>query len=97
MFIGRVLKWFISYLTNGTQCVSVGDTNSSSLPFKYGVTQGSVLGPILFALCTLPASVKIREHHVSYQKFADDTQLPKASQPTEFQCLASDSSFVFSL
>ena len=27
---------------------------------------------------------------MSYQKFADDTQLHKASQPTEFQCLVSD-------
>ena len=27
---------------------------------------------------------------MSYQKFADDAQLHKASQPTEFQCLVSD-------
>ena len=33
---------------------------------------------------------KIREHNISYQKFADDTQLHKASQSTEFQCLVSD-------
>ena len=35
-------------------------------------------------------SDKIREHNISYQKFADDTHLHKASQPTEFQCLVSD-------
>ena len=87
---GTVFKWFISYLTNRTQSVSVGDLNSSSFPLKYGVPQGSVLGPILSTLYSQPVSDKIREHKVSYQKFADDTKLYKASQPTEFQCLASD-------
>ena len=87
---GTVFKWFISYLTNRTQSVSVGDLNSLPLPLKYGVPQGSVLGPILFTLYSQPVSDKIREHNISYKKFADDTQLHKASQPTEFQCLVSD-------
>ena len=34
---GTVFKWFISYLTNRTQSVSVGDLNSLPLPLKYGV------------------------------------------------------------
>ena len=87
---GTVFKWFISYLTNRTQSVSVGDLNSLPLPLKYGVPQGSVLGPILFTLYSQPVSDKIREHNISYQKFADDTQPHKASQPIEFQCLVSD-------
>ena len=87
---GTVFKWFMSYLTNRTQSVSVGDLNSSPLPLKYGVPQGSVLGPIFFTLYSQPVSYKIREHNISYQKFADDTQLHKASQPTEFQCLVYD-------
>ena len=45
--------------------------------------------PILFTLYSQPVSDKIREH-ISYQKFSDDTQLHKASQLTEFQCLVSD-------
>ena len=41
-------------------------------------------------LCPQPVSDKVRKHNLSYQKFADDTQLHKAYQPTEFQCLVSD-------
>ena len=87
---GTVFKWFISHLTNRTQSVSVGDLNSSHLPLKCGVPQGSVLGPIVFTLYSQPVSDKIREYNISYQKLADDTQLHKESQPTEFQCLVSD-------
>ena len=70
----------------------MGDINSSSLPLKYGVPQHSVHWPILnlFTLHSQPVSDKIREHNISYQKFADDMQLHKASQPKEFQCLVSD-------
>ena len=66
----------------------MGDLNFSPLPLKYGVPQGSVLGPILFTLYSQPVSDKLREHNISYQIFADDTQLHKASQPSE--CLVSD-------
>ena len=79
----------ISYLTNKSQSVSVGDINSSSFLLEYGVSRGSVLGPILFTLCSQPVSDKIREHKISYQ-FADNMRLHKASQPMEFQCLVSD-------
>ena len=37
--------------------------------------------------CTLNLFLtKYKEHDISYQKYADDTQLHKVSQPTEFQC-----------
>ena len=75
----------------------MGDLSSSSLTLKYGVPQGSVLGPILFTLYSQPVSDKIREHNISYQKFADDTQLHKASQPTECQRLVSDFGVLFSV
>ena len=65
---GTVFKGFISYLTNRTQSVCVGDLNPSPLPLKYGVPQGSVLGLILFTLYSQPVSDKIREHNISYQK-----------------------------
>ena len=44
------LQWFESYLTNGQQCVNINGSTSDLLPIKYGVPQGSILGPILFSL-----------------------------------------------
>ena len=47
---GVVLQWFKSYLSGGTQFVQYNDFNSSSKYIKYGVPQGSILGPLLFLL-----------------------------------------------
>ena len=45
---GDALKWFKSYLTGRTQSVIINGTESEKCPLKYGVPQGSKLGPILF-------------------------------------------------
>jgi hypothetical protein len=45
---GRSLAWFKSYLTGGSQQVSWDDTLSNLIGDRYGVRQGSILGPVLF-------------------------------------------------
>ena len=51
---GTALQWFKSYLTNRSQQVLIKDAVSSSFDLLFGVPQGSVLGPILLTLYTLP-------------------------------------------
>ncbi len=72
---GTALKWFASYLADRTQSVSVNCSHSGKQPLKYGVPQGSVLGPILFTIYTSALSDILAEDELNYHCFADDTQL----------------------
>src|SRR6056300_1297065 len=47
---GNALKWITSYLSQRQQYVQFYGTNSHCLNVKCGVPQGSILGPLLFAL-----------------------------------------------
>ena len=47
---GNALKRLSSYLSERTQCVSLGDIRSDLSMIRCGVPQGSVLGPLLFII-----------------------------------------------
>ena len=70
----KALEWFRSYLVDRTTSVKVNNSRSCSL-VKYGVPQGSVLGPTLFNVYCRPLGRIIRKHDISYHMYADDSQL----------------------
>ena len=70
-----VLKWYKSYLSNRTQQVMIGDALSLEKDLSYGAPQGSVLGPLLFALFFAPLEDVILSHDLNAMMYADDTQL----------------------
>ena len=73
---GRCLDWFKSYLSDRTQGIKICSVLSEARKLKFGVPQGSVLGPILFSLYTTPLSKVISKHtDVKSYFYADDTQL----------------------
>lgn len=72
---GVVLEWLKSYLEGRKYKVNIHGTKSSPHPFKYGVPQGSILGPVLFTIYILPLGDIIRKHDLDYEFYADDGNL----------------------
>ena len=71
---GIALAWFQSYLSNRSFRVRVGDSLSEPRNLKFGVPQGSVLGPLLFSCYTQPLANIMCNHDLSSHQYADDTQ-----------------------
>ena len=72
---GTALRWVETYLRERVLYVMAGGERSSSTCCKYGVPQGSVLGPFLFSIYTSPIANVIASHGVQFHQYADDTQL----------------------
>ena len=69
---GDILKWLRSYLTGGLQHVIVNQQFSKIFDLNYGVSQGSCLGPVLFALYESRLFEVVKKHLSSVHGYADD-------------------------
>ena len=72
---GCVLDWIASFLHNRSQTVSFAGGLSAASTVLYGVSQGSVLGPLLYVLYTADVCDIAASHQVHIHCYADDIQL----------------------
>ena len=85
---GSLFMWITSFLSNRFQRVAVNNSYSDWKPVTSGVPQGSILGPLLFAIYVndMPSVVSSKLF-----KFADDTKLYRTiSSPLDIQTLQND-------
>ena len=71
---GPPLDWFRSYLSDRSQMIILGDSRTCWIPLKFGVPQGSVLGPLLYIMFTADIPLLFSKHSASGHLYADDTQ-----------------------
>lgn len=83
------LAWFDSYLSSRRQSTVVGQAMSSVRKVSVGVPQGSILGPLLFAVYVSELSNCLKNTNVTL--FADDTAFYCSSKsPIELQRLLNE-------
>jgi hypothetical protein len=55
---GVPFKWFACYMNVGRQIVDLNGARRNPVEIKYGVRQGSILGPLLFHVADLPDTLE---------------------------------------
>ena len=74
-FVGEAFVWLQSYLEGRTQRVVIRDASSNTTRVTSGVTQGSVLRPLLLSLYVQPIGDIITAHGLCFHHYADDLHL----------------------
>jgi hypothetical protein len=88
---GNALKWFKSFISGRCQKVKIGTHESVEIIIRFGVPQGSVLGPVLFNLYIRSLYQSVQKLKFLIQGYADDHQIYNCYNKTsEYSMLVSE-------
>ena len=88
---GVALQWFTSYLKGRCQRVKIGTFESADITIRFGVPQGSVLGPILFNIYIRSLYSTVKSTKFNIHGFADDHQVYRSfNSDMEYQTMTID-------
>jgi len=73
-----------SFVSDRTQYVAIGSEKSKTCTLSSGFLQGSVLGPLLFAMCVSEIDAVIHSHAAQYHQYADDLMIYLSLVPSAF-------------
>ena len=77
MRINEMITKDEQYLTSCKQYICVESSKSSLKSLDQGVSQGSVLGPLLYLVYTSSIGKILKRHGIQYDLYADDSQIIK--------------------
>ena len=80
---GIAWEWFKSFLTGRCQKIKVANEESYEVIIKFGVPQGSVLGPVLFNIYIRSLYSTAHAQRFCIHGYADDHQLYKSFDPKQ--------------
>ena len=79
---GTVLSWFKSFITGRSQRVRINNITSEEILIKFGVPQGSVLGPVLFNIYIRSIYLYVQKLGFNIHGYADDHQILISFKPS---------------
>ena len=84
-FSKNFLKWTLHYVSKRQQYVQIDDRASDRIEVRFGVPQGSILGPVLFSIYVADLQVEMKMKGYNY---ADDTTLYCHAKPKNLELLS---------